>query len=308
MLGGLTNLLRRTLGSSNRVVGGWDENSFVQEKTDSTGCLASPVYRPRGKFQEVAGVRLAELDPSSQSRDRSGGDKPLQGLTLPRTGIVLLILSSIDIAGLMGALKARGLRSAMVPLEKKLRDIVSDWKPPAVILQAGVPEWGALLRFLVQRDIPIVLLGTPERLARAQRDGEATVHLLLDSEPTYIAEVTELVIGPGISRGLPESIDLGVVKINLRSRIAKIEGETVELPRMEFDLLVELALRPGQPVESSELLRRLWPQTANATSDDVHSHVFRLRQAIGDHRRTEPLIATRRGFGYLLDLDSVKVE
>jgi DNA-binding winged helix-turn-helix (wHTH) protein len=234
---------------------------------------------------------------------------PLQGRTRPRTGIILLILdSSMDIAAIMGALKARGLKSAMVPLEKKLRDIVSDWKPPAVILQAGVPDWAELLRFLGQREIPIVLLGGPEHLGRAQRDGAATVHLLLDSEPIYIAEVTELVIGPGISRGLPESIDLGVVKINLRSRLAEIEGEAVELPRMEFDLLVELALQPGQPVESSELLRRLWPQTANATGDDVHSHVFRLRQAIGDHRRTEPLIATRRGYGYLLDLDSVKVE
>jgi len=252
---------------------------------------------------------LAKLDQSFPSRDRSEGDRPLQGRTRPRTGIILLILdSSMDIAAIMGALRARGLKSAMVPLEKKLKDIVSDWKPPAVILQAGVPEWAALLRFLGRREIPIVLLGAPEHLVRAQQDCAATVHLLLDSEPIYIAEVTELVIGPGISRGLPESIDLGVVKINLRRRMAEIEGETVELPRMEFDLLVELALRPGQPVESSELLRRLWPQTANATGDDVHSHVFRLRQAIGDNRRTGPLIATRRGYGYLLDLDSVKVE
>lgn len=243
------------------------------------------------------------------SQDRAEGQRPLHGATRARTGIILLILdSSMNIAAIMGALKARGLKSAVVPLEKKLRDIVSDWKPPAVILQAGVPEWAALLRFLGQREIPIVLLGGPEHLARAQRDEAATVHLLLDSEPIYIAEVTELVIGPGISRGLPESIDLGVVKIDLRRRMAEIEGESVVLPRMEFDLLVELALTPGQPVESSELLRRLWPQTANATGDDVHSHVFRLRQAIGDHRRTEPLIATRRGYGYLLDLDSVEVE
>jgi DNA-binding winged helix-turn-helix (wHTH) protein len=252
---------------------------------------------------------LAGLDPSFPSRDTTEGDRPLPAGARSPTGIVLLILdTSIDIAAVMGALKARGLKSAMVPLEKKLRDIVSDWKPPAVILQAGVTDWASLLRFLGRREIPVVLLGRPEHLARAQQDGAATVHLLLDADPVHIAEATELVIGPGISRGLPESIDLGVVKIDLRSRTAQIEGVPVELPRKEFDLLVELALRPGQPVESSELLRRLWPQTANATGDDVHSHVFRLRQAIGDHRRTEPLIATRRGYGYLLDLDPVEVE
>ncbi|MGH2811924.1 MAG: winged helix-turn-helix domain-containing protein [Actinomycetota bacterium] len=50
-------------------------------------------------------------------------------------------------------------------------------------------------------------------------------------------------------------------------------------------MLVELALRPGQPVQSTELLRRLWPEASYATADDVHSHVFRLRQAVGDHHR-----------------------
>jgi DNA-binding response OmpR family regulator len=252
---------------------------------------------------------LVRLDPSSPSGHRSEGDRPLQGETRPRTGIVLLILKgSMDIAAIMGALKARGLKSAMVPLESKLRDIVSDWKPPAVILQAGVPDWTALLRFLEIREIPIVLLGSPEHIGRAQRDGAATVHLLMDAEPAYIAEAAELVIGPATSRGLPGSIDLGTVKIDLRGRTAEIEGEVVALPRMEFELLVELALRPGQPIESSELLRRLWPQTTNATGDDVHSHVFRLRQAIGDHHRSEPLIATRRGYGYLLNLSPVEVE
>jgi two-component system, OmpR family, alkaline phosphatase synthesis response regulator PhoP len=251
---------------------------------------------------------MARLGPSS-SLERSLGEKSLPAEARRRTGIVLLILESpMDIAAIMGALKARGLRSAMVPLGKKLRDMVRDWRPPAVILQAGVPEWAALLRFLGQREIPTLLLGEPEHLARAQRDGPATVHLLLDADPFHIAEATELVMGPGASRGLPESIDLGVVRIDLRSRIAEIEGEAVVLPRMEFDLLVELALQPGQPVESSELLRRLWPGAAYATADDVHSHVFRLRQAIGDHRRATPLIATRRGYGYLLDLSSVEVD
>lgn len=252
---------------------------------------------------------MVRLDPSLSSRGRSEGDRPLQESSRPRTGIVLLILdSSMDIAAIMGELKARGLRSAMVPLGKRLRDIVADWKPPAVILQAGVPDWAGLLRFLQQREIPIVLLGAPQHLARAHQDGAATVHLLMDSEPAYISEATELVIGPATARGLPEFIDLGAVKIHLRSRTTEIEGAAVDLPRMEFELLVELALRPGQPVESSELLRRLWPHTANATGDDVHSHVFRLRRAIGDHRRTEPLIATRRGYGYLLDLSPVEVE
>jgi DNA-binding response OmpR family regulator len=252
---------------------------------------------------------MARLSPSHPSWDKSEGGRAAQELTRPGIGITLLILdSSMDIAGVVGTLRGRGLRSAVTPLAQNVMDILSGWKPRAAILQAGLPDWLALLRFLKNREVPVVLLGTAEQIARAERESAASVHLLMPAEPVEIAEATELVIGPVFASGLPESIDLGIVKIGIRNRTTEIEGEAVELPPKEFDLLVELALRPGEPIESSELLRRLWPGSTSATVDDVHSRVFRLRRFIGDHDRAEPLITTRRGYGYLLNLVPVKVD
>ncbi len=193
-------------------------------------------------------------------------------------------------------------------MAEDVKEIVSGWKPRAAILQAGLPDWPALLRFLKRREVPTVLIASAQDIARAEREGAASVHVLIPAEPVEVAEAAELVIGPASSSGLPESIDLGAVKIDVRGRRTEIEGEVIDLPRKEFELLLELALQPGQPVESSELLRRLWPESPSATVDDVHARISRLRRFIGDHSRGQPLITTRRGFGYLLNLTPVRVD
>jgi hypothetical protein len=98
------------------------------------------------------------------------------------------------------------------------------------VLHAGTPEWLDLGRFLAHRDVPTVLLGSSEQLARAKSHGVGTVHLLMPVEAAEIAEAAELVIGPASARGLPDVIDLGLVKIDLRSRVVEIENRRVDLP------------------------------------------------------------------------------
>jgi DNA-binding winged helix-turn-helix (wHTH) protein len=46
----------------------------------------------------------------------------------------------------------------------------------------------------------------------------------------------------------------------------------------------------------------VWPGSHSATVDDLHTRIWRLRRMIGDHRRTRPLITSRRGFGYVLNI------
>lgn len=251
---------------------------------------------------------MARLGPSSP-RGRSEGDKPLPDKTRPGIGITLLVLdTSVDIDAIVRAFRARGLKSVNTPLAVNAQDIVSDWRPRAVVLHAGTPEWLDLGRFLTHRDVPTVLLGSSQQLDRAKRHGVGTVHLLMPVEAAEVAEAAELVIGPASARGLPDVIDLGIVKIDLRSRIVEIENRQVDLPPKEFEILVELSVQPGQPVRSEEMVRKLWPGSSVTTVDDVHARVFRLRRLIGDHDRADPLIRTRRGYGYVLTLAPVKVD
>ncbi len=230
-----------------------------------------------------------------------GASGPRDGAQ-PTIGITLLLLDeSMDIRRIVHALKARGMRPVMIPVAKGAVRLVSRWEPRAVILQAGGSGWLALLRFLDRRSIPCVLLGTTGQLRRASGQSLSCVHLLLPVEPDELAQAAQLVVGPSSSGGLPDAIDLGIVKLDLRARTVEVEGDRMVLPPKEFEILVQLALHPGVPLDASELLIRVWPGSESATVEDLHVRIWRLRRMIGDHRRPRPLIVNRRGFGYLLN-------
>jgi DNA-binding response OmpR family regulator len=212
----------------------------------------------------------------------------------------LILDESIDRSAVVLALRNRGLRPVLLPLAEDAREVVSRWHPEAVVLRAGRPEWTPLLEFLGQQGIPCVLLGTPGELRSAKRLHQSCLQLLMPAEPDEIAEGVQLVIGTPASGRLPEVIDLGILRIDLRARKVTVEGELKVLPPKEFEILVQLALQPGAPLESAELLSRVWPESRSATVDDLHTRIWRLRRILGDHQRSQPLIVNRRGFGYLL--------
>ena len=220
----------------------------------------------------------------------------------PTIGTTLLLLDeSMDLPRIVRALKARGMRPVMIPVARGAVELVSRWEPEAVILQAGGSGWLGLLRFLDRRGIPCVLLGAAEQLRRTGGRGLSCVQLLLPVEPDEVAQAAQLVMGPASAGGLPEVIDLGVMKIDLPARTVEVEGDRTVLPPKEFEILVQLALHPGTPLDASELLVRVWPGSESATVQDLHVRIWRLRRMIGDHRRSRRLIVNRRGYGYLLD-------
>jgi DNA-binding response OmpR family regulator len=223
------------------------------------------------------------------------GAQPMIGATL------LLLDESMDMSRIVRALKARGMRPVMIPAARGALELVSRWQPEAVILQAGGSGSLALLRFLDRRGIPCVLLGATGQLRRAGRRSSTCVHLLVPVEPDEVAQAAQLVMGPASAGGLPEVIDLGIVKIDLPARTVEVEGDRTVLPPKELEILVQLALHPGAPLDASELLVRVWSGSESATVDDLHVRIWRLRRMIGDHRRSQPLIVNRRGYGYLLD-------
>lgn len=98
----------------------------------------------------------------------------------------------------------------------------------------------------------------------------------------------------------------GSLILDVRSRAAFVDGHRVELSPKQFELLAELAARPGEPVRTEELIRSVWPDSFGMTPQEVRWHIFRLRQAIGDDKRE--IVANRRGFGYLIDLAPQEIQ
>jgi DNA-binding response OmpR family regulator len=224
------------------------------------------------------------------------------------TGLTLLVPDqSMDLSAVVLALRRRGLRPVVTPLAKNVFQIIANWSPRATIVQAGVVQWDELVRFLSQRHIPTVVIGDPRQLHRVRQLGGISVGIVTPAEPNEIADAAEMLIGPSGS-GRPDKIDLGSIYIDVAARMIWIDNEKIQLPPKEFDILVQLALRPGEPVSSPELIRTLWPASATTTAEDVHCRVSRLRGYIGDRQRAVPLVSNRRGFGYVLNVPAGKVD
>jgi len=236
-------------------------------------------------------------------RRRVDGDSPSHVDAPPAIPTILLVLTeAMDVSGIVRTVKARGLRPVTVALAQGAMAVISRWQPQAVILQAGAGDWLALLRELGDRGIPCVLLATTGQLRCANRHDSSCVHLLLPVEPYEVAQAAQLAVGPLPSQEESRLIDLGIVTIDLRACEVRVEGEQKALPPKEFEILVQLALQCGIPLDASELLRRVWPGSDSATLNDLHTRIWRLRKMIGDHHRQRPLIVNRRGYGYLLDV------
>lgn len=122
----------------------------------------------------------------------------------------------------------------------------------------------------------------------------------------YLAGPSQVPAPASPTSNVPDRIEVGGLRVDMRARTAALGGRLIDLPPREFGVLTELALRPDEPVPPSELALRVWPESAVVTADDVRRVIYRLRRALGDHERREPLIRLRKGFGYYLSGDGAR--
>jgi two-component system response regulator MtrA len=93
-------------------------------------------------------------------------------------------------------------------------------------------------------------------------------------------------------------LHLGVLDIDLAGRTVERDGREIQLTRTEFDLLAELAQRPGQVFTREQLLDRVWGYDYLGDSRLVDVAVGRLRAKVEATPTAPELILTVRGSGY----------
>jgi two-component system response regulator MtrA len=96
----------------------------------------------------------------------------------------------------------------------------------------------------------------------------------------------------------PQAIDLGTLRIDVDGRTVSRDGQDIALTRTEFDLLVELAQRPGQVLTREVLLDRIWGYDFLGDSRLVDVAMGRLRAKVETDPALPELLLTVRGAGY----------
>lgn len=94
------------------------------------------------------------------------------------------------------------------------------------------------------------------------------------------------------------NINFGDLFIDVSKRKVTLNGERVNLTRLEFDLLHLLASHPGKTYTREQLLNLLWGYQFSGYEHTVNSHINRLRRKIEPELSNPKYILTTWGVGY----------
>jgi len=93
-------------------------------------------------------------------------------------------------------------------------------------------------------------------------------------------------------------IEMGRLTVDTRRMSVSVDGRPVRLSPLEFRFVDYLAHQPDRAVSAGELAEHLYGTADSGDANAIEALVVRLRRKLGAE-----IIATRRGFGYLIEGD-----
>jgi DNA-binding response OmpR family regulator len=187
-------------------------------------------------------------------------------------------------------------------------EIVSRSAPDLVILDIMLPDvdgWEVCREIRRTSNVPIIMLTARE----ADEDKIVGLELGADDYVTkpfvtreLMARVKAILRRVKSAPAAEESalMDLGDLTIDTAKREVKLHGETLHLRAKEYDLLAELARRPGVVYTRDKLLHDVWGYDFPGDSGTIDVHVRRLRAKLNDDSSNPRFIETVWGVGYRL--------
>ncbi|MDB4932324.1 MAG: DNA-binding response regulator [Myxococcaceae bacterium] len=163
------------------------------------------------------------------------------------------------------------------------------------LMLPGVSGMDILKRLRASSDVPVLILSarndTPGKVSALRLGADDYM-----TKPFWPEELLERVGArlrrPALRRA--GAIELGPVRVDLEARAVSVDGRAVELTRVEFDLLVALAQRPGRAVTRRWLVENVLDPDREGTERTLDVHMSRLRKKLG----ACGVIATVWGVGY----------
>lgn len=94
---------------------------------------------------------------------------------------------------------------------------------------------------------------------------------------------------------------VGDLELDQTAKTVRRDGRDINLTPQLFALLEYLLLRKGQVVSRTEIEEHIYDELVSPMSNVVDTAVCALRRAIAISDKSEPLIHTRRGMGYVIN-------
>ena len=220
---------------------------------------------------------------------------------------LLLVEDEKSIAeGLAITLEAEGFQVAWV---KDGLEAIPAWerlRPDLVVLDLMLPGMSGteICRALRSRsDVPIIMLTARE----AEVDRVVGLELGADDYVTKPFSTRELVARiKAILRRAPLidvsgeelPIEVAGVRLDRARHEVRVDGDLVDLPPKEFELLAYLLENAGRVLTRGQLIDEIWGSDYVGDTKTLDVHIRRLRTRLEDDPKEPKRIRTVRGVGY----------
>lgn len=179
---------------------------------------------------------------------------------------------------------------------------VEDWKPHLVLLDVMMPEMDGIETCELLRkksNLPnlaiVFLTARSEDYSQvAGLEAGADDYITKPIKPKVLVSKIKAILRRFSSANPKnEIVEAGDLIINREEYKIINKGETLVLPRKEFELLFLLASRPHKVFEREEILSRVWGNEVVVGGRTIDVHIRKLREKIGDKH-----FKTVKGVGY----------
>ncbi|MGN6612585.1 MAG: response regulator [Angustibacter sp.] len=97
---------------------------------------------------------------------------------------------------------------------------------------------------------------------------------------------------------LPTTLQAGPVRMDVERHVVTVDGQGVQLPLKEFELLELLLRNAGRVLTRAQLIDRVWGSDYVGDTKTLDVHVKRLRAKVEPDPANPRFIVTVRGLGY----------
>jgi two-component system OmpR family response regulator len=177
----------------------------------------------------------------------------------------------------------------------------TSWDYDAIVLDLMLPKqdgWQVLEALRETRATPVLILTARDGVSDRIRglDTGADDYLVKPFELQELFARLRALIRRAAGQAKPQ-ITLGDIVVDPRTRTVTRAGALVPLTAREYALVELLALHCGQLVTRTQIYEHLFDENDDSLSNLVEVHVSNVRKKLG-----KDVIVTRRGQGYLLDV------
>jgi len=195
------------------------------------------------------------------------------------------------------ALQATDARSALASVHVD--------KPDAVLLDLGLPDRDGLelVPLIHSAGVAVLVISardaTSEKVAALDLGADDYVTKPFDTDEV-LARIRSALRDRGRQAAAEPRLVAGEVEIDLDARQVRRRGVEVHLTPREYDMLAELARRPGKVVTHAHLLAAVWGPGHESDVEYLRVAARSLRRKLEEEPSRPRLICNELGVGYRL--------